>query len=318
MATLIDENPYWPTVGGKPIVNGFIYIGEAGEDPKENPLNIFSDEDLSIALTNPQRTGSDGRSENKIYLDGKYSIRISDSFDSQVLQDLNRGSDTAISGPLQADNVEGIDDITAEVITGAISGYVDQQEYNLKLISDNTGEMTIDLDGAGVVDLTSSAGEVMFLGQFLGGDNIRFIYSENNDRMELSFGGQFLNLDPGEITIWSGTLANIPNGKQLCDGANGTPNLVDSFILCAGNIYTVDETGGSVDTSSHTLVIAEMPAHTHTTNFGGASGTAEGASGPAVVNNSNVTNSTGGDSGHVHSDSLPPFYALAYIMRPQS
>jgi len=34
----------------------------------------------------------------------------------------------------------------------------------------------------------------------------------------------------GGIIIWTGTLANIPSGWLLCDGNNGTPNLVNKFI----------------------------------------------------------------------------------------
>jgi hypothetical protein len=35
----------------------------------------------------------------------------------------------------------------------------------------------------------------------------------------------------GGIIMWSGTIASIPVGWALCDGANGTPDLTDKFIL---------------------------------------------------------------------------------------
>lgn len=36
---------------------------------------------------------------------------------------------------------------------------------------------------------------------------------------------------PGTITIYNGDLGMLPNGWQICDGENGTPDLRDKFIL---------------------------------------------------------------------------------------
>jgi len=35
----------------------------------------------------------------------------------------------------------------------------------------------------------------------------------------------------GGIIMWSGTIASIPAGWSLCNGANGTPDLTDKFIV---------------------------------------------------------------------------------------
>lgn len=35
----------------------------------------------------------------------------------------------------------------------------------------------------------------------------------------------------GGIIMWSGTIASIPAGWNLCDGSNGTPDLTDKFII---------------------------------------------------------------------------------------
>lgn len=39
------------------------------------------------------------------------------------------------------------------------------------------------------------------------------------------------SLPSGTIVLWSGDSNNIPRGWQLCDGTNGTPNLIDKFII---------------------------------------------------------------------------------------
>lgn len=44
---------------------------------------------------------------------------------------------------------------------------------------------------------------------------------------------QGAKMEPGMIMIWSGLIANIPTGWQLCDGTNGTPNLKNQFVIGA-------------------------------------------------------------------------------------
>lgn len=70
-----------------------------------------------------------------------------------------------------------------------------------------------------------------------------------------------LGVPSGVILLWSGATTNIPSGWYLCNGANGTPNLQDRFVVGAGSGYAVGNTGGA---SSVTLTTAQMPAHTHT------------------------------------------------------
>lgn len=67
------------------------------------------------------------------------------------------------------------------------------------------------------------------------------------------------SIPKGVIVMWSGTKATIPTGWGLCDGTNGTPNLIDRFVFGAVNAGT---TGGS---NSLTLTTANIPSHTHTT-----------------------------------------------------
>lgn len=60
--------------------------------------------------------------------------------------------------------------------------------------------------------------------------------------------------------MWSGASNNIPAGWALCNGQNGTPNLVDRFIVGAGSSYSVGATGGE---ATHALSTSEMPSHNH-------------------------------------------------------
>ena len=130
----------------------------------------------------------------------------------------------------------------------------------------------------------------------------------------------------GCILLWSGSTGSIPAGWYLCNGANGTPDLRDRFIVGAGNNYAVNATGGSADavvvSHTHTATVTD-PGHAHTANFvRNASGSFSSTAGSNLTNVANtntattgisVTNATAGVSGT--NANLPPYYALAYIMK---
>jgi len=123
----------------------------------------------------------------------------------------------------------------------------------------------------------------------------------------------------GSIVMWSGSIASIPTEWVLCNGLNGTPDLRDKFILGAGSSYSVGANGGE---STHKLLIAEMPSHNHNIIREGSyffnkysTDFLERATGNNVSSSSysdGLTKSSGGDQPH---NNMPPYYALAYIMR---
>ena len=122
----------------------------------------------------------------------------------------------------------------------------------------------------------------------------------------------------GVIAIWSGAISVIPSGWYLCDGTNGTPNLTARFVIHAdadsAGTYNVGDTGGSTTSGAHTLSTAEIPAHTHTYTFRTMNYGHEGAVAWRGDQTRN-TGSTGGGGSHSHANTIPPYYALAYIMK---
>jgi hypothetical protein len=132
----------------------------------------------------------------------------------------------------------------------------------------------------------------------------------------------------GVIVMWSGSIASVPSGWYLCDGSNSTPDLRNRFIVGAGSTYSVAGTGGSADaivvSHTHTATVTD-PGHTHNTSKAVLSaGTGGGGAGGGdrlleVVSTTSsttgitVSNSTTGSSGT--NANLPPYYALAYIMK---
>jgi len=89
----------------------------------------------------------------------------------------------------------------------------------------------------------------------------------------------------GIICLWSGAIVDIPDGWYLCDGTHGTPDLTDRFIIGAGSSYAVDDTGGAV-------------SHDHNIQVNGPVGATGGFSLTTDV-----------------TSHIPPYYALAYIMK---
>lgn len=129
----------------------------------------------------------------------------------------------------------------------------------------------------------------------------------------------------GMIIIWSGSIGSIPAGWVLCNGSNGTPDLRDRFVIAAGSTYAVGATGGSADaivvSHTHTATVTD-PGHAHNISVGGGAGGAQIMVGnPAsntyttnsAVTGISVSNATAGTSGT--GANLPPYYALAYIMK---
>jgi len=78
------------------------------------------------------------------------------------------------------------------------------------------------------------------------------------------------SLPVGTILMWSGAVANIPDGWQLCNGANNTPDMRDRFVVGAGNAYNPGAIG-EPDTHNHrvnahsgTFTTSTTGNHTHT------------------------------------------------------
>jgi len=140
----------------------------------------------------------------------------------------------------------------------------------------------------------------------------------------------------GGIIMWSGTIATIPSGWYLCDGTNSTPDLRNKFIIGANaddggaaktNVTgSATQTGGSKDAIvvSHTHSITD-PGHSHATIYdyvsnkpGAFDANASGTPANWFVNGTQsattgISVNSAGSSGT--NANLPPYYALAFIMK---
>jgi hypothetical protein len=72
---------------------------------------------------------------------------------------------------------------------------------------------------------------------------------------------EILNVPSGAILVWSGAVSAVPSGYTLCNGQNGTPNLQDSFVVGAGNSFSVNATGGFASSGVMTSVGTNTPLY---------------------------------------------------------
>lgn len=134
----------------------------------------------------------------------------------------------------------------------------------------------------------------------------------------------------GVIALWHGTIATIPSGWFLCNGANGTPDLRNLFIVGANA-----DSGGAAKSTITGSALQSGGANTHThTTPAGTSGASVGLLAPTTGDpTTNVPSqddisaasaSWSQTNTHTHSTpagvsgsatAIPTFFALAYIMK---
>ena len=140
----------------------------------------------------------------------------------------------------------------------------------------------------------------------------------------------FGTIPVGGIIMWSGTA--IPSGWALCNGqtvnGQGTPDLRERFIMGANPDKATAKVGMTGGASQITLAVSNLPPHTHTytdnyfaerSNDWKSGGNATPGNGTGNNTSSkSSTDAAGGLNGAAQPFSnLPPFYALAFIMRVQ-
>jgi hypothetical protein len=190
------------------------------------------------------------------------------------------------------------------------------QSYNLSQLANN-------LTSAGLLDATDGLVNAVPIAN--GGTNAT---TASAARTNLDVAQAIYSVPSGGIIMWSGSVASIPTGWLLCNGASGTPDLRNRFIVGAGSTYAVGASGGSADAVlvSHTHAATVIdPGHFHTA-FNTSSGEnslgrfvngGDTSQGDLNIGSNTtgiaVTNSTVGVSGT--NANLPPYYALCWIMK---
>lgn len=232
MAALIDENTQFVDSGGEPIVNGKLYIGTKGLDPKTNLITIYSDRALTTVLANPQLLDANGRSANKIWVPSTYSLQVDNSNDVQQLQDLDAG-DIQQTGTTILTDVQGTNTITASAVPTA-DALVDGQAYILEPANTNTGATTLNIDSLGAKAIVAN-GLAIGAGGLVQGRKYILLFNEDNDQFDLVGAADTMPTGGGGDEVFYENEADVTEDYTLTENAMS----VGPVSVAAGKKVTV-------------------------------------------------------------------------------
>jgi len=185
MAAILDEHTQYVDTGGRPLVNGKLYIGDDSADPVANPKTIYSDRALTVVASNPQTLDANGRTTVKLYISGKYSLQVDDSNDVQVYQNLDAGEAALAVSLTGLTGVVGGDTITAQAVP-TLTAYEDLSQFIFTATQVNTGVVTLNIDGIGAKSVLKNHDEALVGGEIEADQVVIVIYNATDDVFEIT------------------------------------------------------------------------------------------------------------------------------------
>jgi hypothetical protein len=250
MAAQLNENiQYIDESTGELIVNGYIYIGTAGLDAKLNTITIYSDRELTTPIANPQRTGADGRAVNKIWIPGKYSLKVEDSANVQKLNSLDEGESSTTIDPVALTNAQGTNDVTAEG-SPTVTALVDKQTYVFTAPATNTGAMTLKIDATTAYAIVKNHDQAMVLNEVEANQLVVVMWNATDSKYELisniaiSFEDRLDGYaSTGYVDVTTGDLDSIAGNSTYTFVASGVTNEPAAMGASDNGIIDTRKTG---------------------------------------------------------------------------
>jgi len=133
----------------------------------------------------------------------------------------------------------------------------------------------------------------------------------------------------GAILLWSGSASTIPDGFQLADGTNGTPDLRGKFVVGISSTEDDDDlltTGGETQHTHSMGTVTAATKHKHTVYLNNSSGFVSAQSGFGLAtamasHNHSWSAVTSSNDEHTHTgtyeaaDHLPTYTKYYWIAR---
>lgn len=117
------------------------------------------------------------------------------------------------------------------------------------------------------------------------------------------------DLPPNTIVWYDGDPSSLPAGWIVCDGNNGTPNILDQFAKSISSASS-DPSGGGGN-NSITLTENQLPSHGHSADATGSTGdhnhtiykAKSNDDRSVIAGGSGRTSNPGGNHSHTYTDS---------------
>ena len=197
---------------------------------------------------------------------------------------------------------------TTAITVGDLTVSSGNSVAELKLSTDNNNQYNVTLKASSASQLS---GNTTFVFPPSNGSVNQVLATDGSGGTSWkTFSHQGGGVPTNTIAMWSGSVASIPIGWQLCDGTNGTPDLRDKFVVGVGTLYNPGDTGGSAD--------AVVVQHSHGTNIDGGhvipgnGGSTFPYGGAGTYSSTVFSMNDEGVSGT--NQNLPPYFALCYII----
>lgn len=166
MSIVMQINPfeYFSDQKGDALDEGFIWIGQPNKDPRQFPVAVFFDAELTIPAAQPLRTNAGyivrGNSPAFLYINGNYSVLVEDKKHRRVYyvaDFLLTGSNGAVSigditntdDPTKGDNIIGFKQPSAGAVASTVHNkllqYSSPQDYGAKAdgVTDDTAAINL-------------------------------------------------------------------------------------------------------------------------------------------------------------------------------
>jgi hypothetical protein len=182
MAQAIPPYLIYTDTDGSPLENGYLYFGVANQNAQTNPVAIYWDVDLTIPAANPVRTingyPSNNGSPGNIFTASDYSIIVRDRNGLLVYSRASAIETGAVSAAESywLTGVAGVDAITATAGVG-LTAYADGLVVRFESAGANTGAVTINVSGIGIVDVTKNGLDPLVAGDIPAGAAVELTYS---------------------------------------------------------------------------------------------------------------------------------------------
>lgn len=250
MSVVLDEHKIYLDSAGVPLSGGFLTFGTVNADPVANLITVYSDRELTTPLTNPVTLNSSGQSSTKIWVDGKYSLRVSDSADVQIYQDLDNGEDSGGLTSVFVSSISGSDVIVGTTSQGLTSYTADQAFQFTTAASPNTTNVTLNIDGVGEKAVVRDYDVPLIAGELSASQSTIVMYNAINDNFELvTQKGELIYDQSPQL---GGTLFANGNQVRLALGAD-IVSAAELPLGSDGNTFNV--TGTTTITSMSSLSV---------------------------------------------------------------